>query len=298
MSALADMVLNGAGAGAVWALVGLGFVIIYKSTGVINFAQGGLMLVGAYVAYNMHVTWGWPFWVSIPGAVIVGALVGMLLEFLVLRHMIGKPPFSQLMVTLGLLFVLQEICANIWGLDQLDLASPWGNDTVSILGAPIRVDGLWTIALAAILVTGFFVFFRYSRIGLSMRATALDFEAAAAQGINPRTVYQASWAIAGAVAALAAVMAAAAPNSLTPALQLSALIAFPAIILGGLDSPAGAIVGGLVIGIGNNIAARYFGDWMPWLGQSFAGVFPYVIMIAVLLVRPYGLFGTKEVRRI
>lgn len=298
MSALVDMIVNGAGSGAVWALIGLGFVIIYKSTGVINFAQGGLMLVGAYVAYNLHITWGWPFWTAVLGAVVVGALVGMLLEFLVLRHMIGKPPFSQLMVTLGILFALQEICAIIWGLDQLDLGSPWGNDTVSIAGAPIRVDGLWTIGIAAVLVAAFFVFFRYSRIGLSMRATALDFEAAAAQGINPRTVYQASWAIAGAVGAVAAIMAAAPPNSLTPALQIQALIAFPAVILGGLDSPAGAIIGGLIIGIGNNVAAKYFADWIPVLGQSFAGVFPFVVMIAVLLIRPYGIFGTREVRRI
>lgn len=298
MSSFVDLVLNGAGAGAVWALIGLGFVIIYKSTGVINFAQGGLMLVGAYIAYNLHVTWGWPFWVAVLGALVVGAAVGMLLEFLVLRHMVGKPPFSQLMVTLGLLFILQEICAIIWGLDQLDLQSPWGNDTVSILGAPIRVDGLWTIGITAVLVTAFFVFFRYSRLGLAMRATALDYEAAAAQGIDPRSVYRASWAIAGAVAAVAAVMAAAPPNSLTPALQIQALIAFPAVILGGLDSPAGAVIGGLIIGIGNNLAAKYFADWMPVLGQSFAGVFPFVVMIIVLLIRPYGIFGTREVRRI
>lgn len=298
MSAFVDLVVNGAGAGAVWALIGLGFVIIYKSTGVINFAQGGLMLVGAYVAYNLHVTWGLPFAIAVVGAVIVGALVGMLLEFLVLRHMIGKPPFSQLMVTLGLLFALQEICAIIWGLDQLDLQSPWGNDTVTLVGAPIRVDGLWTIGLMVVLVGAFFVFFRYSKLGLSMRATALDFEAAAAQGINPRTVYQASWAIAGAVGAVAAIMAAAPPSTLTPALQIQALIAFPAVILGGLDSPVGAVVGGLTIGIGNNLAAKYFADWMPVLGQSFAGVFPFVVMIAVLLIRPYGVFGTKEVRRI
>ncbi len=298
MSAFVDMVINGAGSGAILALIALGFVIIYKSTGVINFAQGGLMLVGAYVAYNLHVTWGWPFAVAVVGAVIVGALVGMALEFLVLRHMIGKPAFSQLMVTVGLLFVLQELCAIIWGLDQLDLQSPWGNDVVSIVGAPIRVDGLWTIGIAGVLVVAFFIFFRYSRIGLSMRATAIDFEAAAAQGVNPRTVYQASWAIAGAVGAVAAIMAAAAPNQLTPLLQIQALIAFPVVILGGLDSPGGAVIGGLAIGISHNIAAKYFADWMPFLGQSFADVFPFVIMIAVLLIRPYGIFGTREVRRI
>lgn len=298
MSPFTDLLLNGAGAGAVYALVGLGFVVIYKSTGVINFAQGGLMLMGAYAAYNIHVTWGLPFWVALPGAIVFAALVGMLLEVLVLRHMVGKPAFAQLMVTLGLLFILQEVAANIWGQSQLDIHSPWGNRTVSILGAPVRVDGLWTIALTAVVVTAFFLFFRYSRLGLSMRATSIDQEAAAAQGINPRAVYLASWGIAGAVAALGAVMATAAPSSLTPSVQLIALVAFPAVILGGLDSPAGAVIGGLVIGVGRNLAAKYFGDWMPWLGQSFADAFPFVVMIVVLLIRPYGLFGTREVRRI
>lgn len=298
MSALVELLLNGAGVGSVYALIGLGFVVVYKSTGVVNFALGGLMLIGAYTAYNLHVTWGWPFWMAVPGAVLVGAVVGMALEILVLRHMVGKPAFAQLMVTLGLLFVLQEVAANIWGLGQLDMNSPWGNETVEILGAPIRVDGLWTIAFAAVLVSAFFVFFRYSRLGLAMRATAIDQEAASAQGISSRAVYLASWAIAGAVAGLAAVMYAAAPNSITPTLQIAALIAFPAVILGGLDSPGGAVVGGLTIGIGRVVAAKYFGDWMPWLGQSFADVFPFVVMIVVLLIRPYGLFGTKEVRRI
>ena len=136
MSAFTDLVINGAGAGAVFALVGLGFVVIYKSTGVINFAQGGLMLMGAYAAYNIHVTWGLPFWVAVPGAIVFAALVGMLLEVLVLRHMVGKPAFAQLMVTLGLLFILQEVAANIWGQSQLDMQAPWGNRTVTILGAP------------------------------------------------------------------------------------------------------------------------------------------------------------------
>ena len=298
MSSFADLVLNGAGVGAIYALVGLGFVIIYKSTGVINFAQGGLMLIGAYVCYDVHVTWGWSFWLALPIAIVVGALVGMVLEVLVLRHMVGKPAFAQLMVTLGLLFVLQEVAANIWGLGQLDMQSPWGNRTVSILGAAIRVDGLWTIGFTVILVGAFFTFFKFSRLGLAMRATALDQEAAYAQGISARAVYLASWAIAGAVAALGAVMYTAAPNSITPSLQLAALVAFPAVILGGLDSPGGAVVGGLVIGIGTNVSAKYFGTWMPWLGQSFSDVFPFVLMIIVLLIRPYGLFGTKEVRRV
>ena len=298
MSALVELLLNGAGVGCVYALVGLGFVVVYKSTGVVNFAQGGLMLIGAYTAYNLHVTWGLSFWVALPGAVVVGALVGMLLEVLVLRHMVGKPAFAQLMVTLGLLFILQEVAANIWGLSQLDMQSPWGNDTVEIAGGLVRVDGLWTIAFTALLVGGFFAFFRFSRLGLAMRATALDQEAASAQGISARSVYLASWAIAGAVAALGAVMYAAAPNSISPSMQLAALVAFPAVILGGLDSPGGAVIGGLVIGVGRAVSAKYFGTWMPWLGQSFSDVFPYVVMIIVLLIRPYGLFGTKEVRRV
>lgn len=293
MSTFLDIFINGAAVGAAYALVALGFVVIYKATGVINFAQGGFMLVGSYLAYNFHQTWGLPFYLALVMALVGGALVGWLAEVAILRFMVGQPPFAQIMVTIGLLFVIQEVVSAIWGPDTLDMGSPWGNRTVKLGGATISHQNVWTLVFAFIVVVAFFFFFRFTSLGLAMRATSIDQEAALAQGISARRVYGVSWAIAGAVGALAAIMLTAQPAGISPALQFTALLAFPAIILGGLDSPVGAIVGGLVIGISQAIAAK----WIHW-GTGFSDVFPYVVMIAILLVKPYGLFGTREVRRV
>ncbi len=293
MKTLLDIVLNGSAVGAIYALVALGFVVIYKATGVINFAQGGFMLVGAYFAYNARITWGMPFWLALLLAVLAGALVGWLVEATVLRFMVGQPVFAQLMVTVGLLFVIQEIVASIWGNDSLDLKAPWGNKTITVGGATLSQLRLTTIIAAVAVMAVFFAFFRFSSLGLAMRATAVDQEAALAQGISARRVYGVSWAISGAVAALGAVLYASPPAGLDPSLQFIALLAFPAIVLGGLDSPVGAVIGGLIIGLSQQFAAHY----MKW-GQGFPDVFPYLVMIAVLLVRPSGLFGKQEVRRV
>lgn len=265
-------------------------MIIYKATGVINFAQGVMMLFGAYFAYAVHNQWGLTFYPALIVAMIAGALLGVLIERLMMRFLVGQPPFAQLMVTIGILFVLTEVINDIWGVSPLVLTVPWSG-TATVGGAVIAVANLWRIGFTAVAMLAFFLFFRFSSTGLSMRATALDQEAALAQGISSRRVYIMAWAISGAVGTLAGVLLTTS-YGLNPSLQFIALLAFPAMILGGLDSPGGAIVGGLVIGISQNIASRYF----PMNG--FDLVFPYVVMIGILLVRPFGLWGTKEVRRI
>ncbi len=291
MSTFLDVTLNGIALGSAYALIALAFVIIYKATGVINFAQGTMMLAGALIAYSIHDEWGLSFYPSLLLALVAGALLGIVIERLIMRHLVGQPAFAQLMVTIGVLFVLTEVCNDIWGISPLVFTTPWGNDTVTIGGATLAVANLWRIGFTAVAMLIFFAFFRYSSTGLSMRATALDQEAALAQGISARRVYMTAWGISGAVATLAGVLLTTS-FGLGPNLQFLALLAFPAMILGGLDSPGGAVVGGLVIGVSQNIASQYF----PMNG--FDQVFPYVVMIAVLLVRPFGLWGTEEVRRI
>lgn len=298
MNEFLQSAFQGASLGAGYALVALGFVVIYRATGVINFAQGGFVLLGAYFTYNVHITWGLPFWPSVLIAVIATAGVGALVEVLILRRLVGQPVFTVIMVTIGLLFVIDQIASTIWGFDQLNLGDPWGIDTVEVGGIIMAHRQLWTMLLAAVVLTAFFLYFRYSTMGVAMRATALDQEAALAQGISARRVFAVSWAIAGAVAAIAGVTQAAGPASLEPAVGLIALRAFPAMILGGLDSPAGAVVGGLVIGITQNLTSTYQPDIAPWLGDNFNLVMPYVIMVIILMVRPYGLFGTPEVHRV
>jgi len=295
---LLELAFSGTIRGALYALVALGFVVIYKSTGVINFAQGGLLLVGMYLTYNAHVTWGIPFWLAVVLAAALTALVGALVERTVLRRMIGQPVFAVVMVTLGLLIVVQQLIPTIWGYDRLDLGDPWGVRSVSLGPINVEVKDLWTLGLAVAVLAAFFAFFRFGRYGVAMRATAFDQEAAIAQGISARRVFALSWAIAGVVATLAGVMLAAGSGGVDPGKDIIALAAFPAIILGGLDSPLGAVVGGFVIGISQSLTSGYQPEHAAFLGEGFDGVMPYVVMVLILLVRPYGLFGTREVVRV
>ena len=298
MSELLQLVFNGLSLGARYALVALGFVIIYRATGVINFAQGGLVALGAYFTYAFANGAALPFALAVVLAVACAALVGAGVERVVLRHMVGEPVFAVIMVTIGLLFIMEQVVTAIWGFDALNLADPWGVDTVEALGITMAVRDLWALAIAAAIVAGFFAFFRYSKLGVAMRATAFDAEAALAQGISARSVYMVSWAISAGLAALAGVTLASGAAALTPTIGAIALVAFPAMIVGGLDSPIGAVLGGMIIGLTQALTAGYQQDVAPWLGDNFAAVMPYVVMILILLVRPYGLFGTREVRRV
>ena len=289
---------SGFAVGCKYALVALGFVIVFKATGVINFAQASLVLVGGYFTYTAANTWNLNFYLALLVAMAGGALLGMLIEVLVLRRMIGEAPFTLVMVTIGLLFIIDNLVTAHWGSDPKNLGDPWGLNVRQLGDVPVADRDIWTIVFTALVMGGFFVFFRFSSLGLAMRATALDPEAAMAQGISARRVYRASWAIAGLVAALAGAALASGNAALRPDMGLLALVAFPAMILGGLDSPVGAVVGGIIIGVVQQLTSLYGPEYLEWAGTSLELVSPYLVMILILLVRPYGLFGTKEVRRI
>jgi branched-chain amino acid transport system permease protein len=295
---LLQNLFSGVALGCKYALVALGFVIVFKATGVINFAQASFVLVGGYLTYNASQTWGFNFYVALLMSMAGGALLGILLEALVLRRMVGEAPFTLVMVTIGLLFIIDNVVTAIWGPDNKNLGDPWGLDVREVGDVIVAVKDIWTIAFTALVLAAFFLFFRYSTLGLAMRATALDQEAAMAQGISARRVHQMSWGIAGLVAALAGATLSAGNAALQPSVGLIALVAFPAMILGGLDSPLGAVVGGLIIGLVQQLTALYGPEYLEWAGNSFELVTPYLVMIVILLVRPYGLFGTKEVRRV
>jgi branched-chain amino acid transport system permease protein len=298
MTDFLQLLFAGLALGSRYALVALGFVVIFKATGVINFAQGALVTLGAYLAFNFGQTWDLPFVLALVMAVAVGALAGIIVQRLLLRRMVGRPVFAVIMITIGLLFLLDQIVTSIWGYEALDLGDPWGIDTTSVGGVVLAMKDLWAIVLAAGVLFGFFVFFKYSRMGVAMRACALDQEAALARGISVRRVFAWSWGIAGGVAALAGVSLGSGPGAVTPSLGLIALAAFPAMILGGLDSPKGAVIGGLLIGVTQTLTAGYQPEHAAFLGHNFHVVMPYVVMIAILLIRPYGLFGTREVQRL
>lgn len=293
-----QLVFAGIALGARYALVALGFVVIYRATGVINFAQGGLVALGAYAAYQFGQEWGLPFALAVLLALAATGLVGVLIERTVLRRMVGQPVFAVILITIGVLFVIEQAIPTIWGYGAKNLGDPWGVETVDAAGVGLAVRDLWTIGLAGLALLGFFLFFRYSRLGLAMRATAFDQEAALAQGISARQVFALSWGIAGVVAALAGVTLASGAAAVNPSISFIALAAFPAMILGGLDSPGGAVIGGLIIGVTQTLTAGYQPEHAAFLGPNFHIVMPYVVMVIILLVRPYGLFGTPEVERL
>jgi branched-chain amino acid transport system permease protein len=292
-----QLLVAGLALGSRYALVALGFVVIYKATGAINFAQGAFVVLGAYLTYNANETWGLPFPVAVVVAVLIGALIGVALERLVLSRVVGRPAFAVIMITVGILFVLDQVVTTIWGNEALTLGDPWGIRRFELGGVVLAVKDLWTLGLGALVLAAFFALFRWSSIGLAMRATAIDQEAAMARGISVRRVFAASWAISAGVAVIAGVTLAAGPAALNPGLGYIALAAFPAMILGGLDSPGGAVLGGLLIGVTQALTSGYQPEYAAFLGTNFHVVMPYVVMILILMARPYGLFGTKEVHR-
>ena len=288
----------GVSLGSIYALICLAFVVVYRATGVLNFAQGGLVVLGAYLAYQFAAGGRLPFVVAMLLAALVMAALGLAVERLILRRMVGQPVFASILITLGLLFVLEQVCAVFWGYDLRMLGDPWGVRVVSPGGVVVKVADLWTIGASATALVACFVGFRRTTIGLAMRAASSDPEAALAHGVSPRTVHGIAWALASVLAVVAGVFIGAGSRGVDLTVSQVALRAFPATILGGLDSTEGAVAGGLLVGVAEVMSAAYVTPNAQWLGTNVHVVMPYLLMIVVLLVRPYGLLGTPEVRRI
>jgi branched-chain amino acid transport system permease protein len=295
MSQFLDLLIQGFALGCVYALVALGFTVIYRASQVINFAQGGMLLIGAYLISVFAASDGLPFWLSVVLAVALLAGGGILFQVLVLRRVVGQPVFVLVMITIGASIAIDAAIPAIYGNSPRILGDPWGPSSLRVGAVTIDWVQIWAVIVTAMILLLFFAFDRFSRYGLAMRATAADEEAAAAVGVPVRRVYALAWAIAGAVGAVGGLFLAAYPNSPNPTLGDTALSAFPAIILGGLESPLGAVIGGVVIGIVEVLTSGYA---PTWLGANFADVAPYILMIIVLLIRPYGLFGTRPVERV
>ncbi len=299
MAYFIQLAFAGIAQGCIYALIGLGFSIIFKASEVINFAQGELLLVGAYIVSAGVFEWHMPFLVALLLGVVVTVIIGLLFERLVVSRMIGRPVFSILMITIGLDIVLRTAVIVRWGSNPIPAASPFNiTSGFNTGGVHFGANDLWTIAITIVLCAALFYFFRYTRYGLAMRATALDQESALAVGINIRTVYALAWGIAAAIATIGGVFLAIDSFAIDPTFGNAALIAFPAIILGGIDSVSGAVVGGIVIGLIQVLTAGYESRVASFVGAGIHEITPYLIMILILLVRPYGLFGTRKVERI
>ncbi|NUW44250.1 branched-chain amino acid ABC transporter permease [Nonomuraea rhodomycinica] len=295
MKGLLETVIRGLGNGSVYALLALGFVIIYKATRVISFAQPALMLAGGVAVSHLAEVTGFYAAVPLAGLLVAGVALGV--ERAAIRPMVGRPAFVVAIITLGVDVVVRVVVNAFIGRDVRQVGDPWGFARVEL--GPLVVQQRWLamLAVTAALVAVLFAFFRHTRHGLAMRAAAHDQEAALAQGISVGAVFALSWAIAGFLAAVAGAFAGTG-QGIEQSSWVIALKALPAIIVGGLDSLGGAVAGGLVVGVVESLFQSYQGEYAPWLGQNFAVVSPYVVMLVVLLVRPYGLFGTREVERV
>ncbi len=295
MIELLQSLSRGLGTGCAYALLALGFVVIYRSTKVISFCQPALMVAGAVLV--SYLVGRVDFFIAMPLAVLAIAALGLVLERVALRPMVGKPVFIIAIITIGLDIIIRVVVNAFIGLQVRQVGDPWGLSTVDVGGVLIQQRHIAASVTTAVIVVALFAFFRFSRLGLAMRAASIDQETAQAQGISVGAVFALSWAMAGGLAAVAGTFVASG-TGIDQATWIIALKALPAIILGGLDSVAGAVVGGLVIGVTESLLGTYQNEYLPWLGTNFALVSAYVVMLLVLLVRPYGLFGTKEVERV
>jgi branched-chain amino acid transport system permease protein len=290
-------IVVGLGNGAIYALLALAFVTIYKSTRLLNFAIPALMVAGGVTVSYLAVGLDMPYVAAIGVAAVSTAVLAVVLERLFVRPMRGAPVFIVAIITLGIDIVVRVVVNRFIGATARQVGDPWGIDAVTLAGTPVQERHLWFTLIALVVVAALLTFFAFTRTGLAMRATSFDAEVAQAQGISIAMVFAVSWAIAGALAAVAGALLGTG-SGITQSTWVAALKALPAIILGGLESVGGAIVGGLVVGLVEALVGTYQADYAPWLGNNFAVVSPYVVMLLVLLVRPYGLFGTPEIERV
>jgi branched-chain amino acid transport system permease protein len=290
MELFIQLTLTGLTNGAVLSLAALGFVLIYKSSDVINFAQGEFLLVGAYLTYAMVAQFGiaWPIGVLL--TMVMAIILGILVERFVLRPMIGEPIISVIMVTIGLSSVMKAIVNAIWGTYGRPFPPFIPSRPVQIFGATIGMDRLWAILISLVLLGIFTVFFRRSKQGVAMRAVADDQQASLSMGISVKRIFAWAWSIAAVTAAIAGGIVA---NIVGVSGELASfgLRVFPVVILGGLDSIPGAIIGGMIIGLLETYTGGY-------IGQGLNQVLPFIVLIMILMVRPYGLFGQEIIERV
>ena len=290
MDTFIQLTVSGLSNGAILALAALGFVLIYKASGVINFAQGQFLLIGAYVLWAAIVEFGLHWIVGVMIAIALAVALGITVERLILRPLVGQPIISVIMVTIGLAQVLGALVQIIWGTTPRPFPDFIPSGSVELLGAQVGESRLWAVGLAAVALIAFAVFFRRTRDGVAMRAVADDQQAALVMGISVRRTFALAWALAG-VSAVVGGMLVANLVGVSGAVSGFGLLVFPVVILGGLDSVPGAVVGGAIIGLLTSYTGGY-------VGGGLQTVIPYIALVLILLVRPYGLFGQVRIERV
>jgi branched-chain amino acid transport system permease protein len=297
MEKLLQLLFSGVALGAVYALLALGFVVVFKATQVVNFAHAGLLMVGTYSAARFSAA-GQPFAVAVLLGIALTVVLALVIERALVRPVVRRSVVAVAIMTIGVDVVLQTEITRRLGIDILPVGDPWQSSTVEVLGITVPQTRVAALVVAFVVLGGFFAWSRFSDWGVAMRASAEDHRTAELMGVRLGRVSAIVWVIAAVLAVVAGVFLAAFPSpGVSPTTSAAALRAFPAAILGGLDSTGGALVGGLLIGLAETLTQGYQ-DQLSFLGQGFAAVVPYVVMVAVLLVRPTGLFGTTEATRV
>ena len=292
---LFQLIINGLIIGTLYGVVAMCFTLIYKASQIVNFAQGEFLLIGAWVCWWLLTTFHLPFYAGFLMTLAFMMVFGILLQVLVLRPMIGEPIISVIMVTIGLSIFFQAIMSWMFGVFVQPFPPIFDIKSVDIFGLNVQPAYLMSLVISVVIMATFAWFFKYSRLGLAMRATAFDQQVAQSLGISIKQMFAMSWAISAMVSALAGVVVGVV-NGVSSALSFFGIKVFPAVILGGLDSIIGAVVGGLIIGVLENVAEFVDGQWLH-VGNLYT-VAPFYVLIVILMIKPYGLFGTEKIERV
>jgi branched-chain amino acid transport system permease protein len=295
MNFFLQLVVTGFALGMVYALVAIGFVIILKCSEAFNIAQGHFVMIGGYLGYTFLVLFHLPIWISLLLAIVTAIIMGLLIERLTLRPLVGQPVLAIVMMTIALATVFEGLATLIWGGEYKTYHGVLPTLTLKVSGISIPSESLIGLIVSIIAVVILLLMFRYTKIGLAMRATAEDLQVVQSVGIKATTVYAVSWIIACVVGVIGGILLGGVSGV---KIELSAigLKAFAVVLLGGVNSIGGAIFAGIILGVLENIAAGYLDPLLP--GGGMAQVFPFIIMIIVLIFRPYGLFGLVRIERI
>lgn len=290
MSYFIELVVSGLAVGAIYGLVAMGFAVIYKATGIVNFAQGEMGMLTAYTTWSLSVAMGTGGLLTVAIAIVLGALLGLVCERLIMRPMLGEPVLSVVLVTVGLAVVLRSLVTIIWGASPQKFEVAGADRIVDLGGIGLRVSQLGVLAALLLALAGFWFFLRHSRFGVAMRAVAADEKTARLMGVSTARVQAVAWASASGLAGLAGALFAVI-YGLTPTVFELGMKAFPATVLGGFDSVLGSGFSGLLIGAVENLVGGYIASTL----KEIAG---FVLILVVLMVRPFGLFGEKRIERV
>ena len=291
-----QLFITGLALGMMYALIAIGFVVIFKCSQAFNIASGQIVMIGAYLGYTFLIPLKLPVWAAIVAAVAVAVVMGLVIERFAVRPLLGKPALSIVMMTIALAGVLDGVAILGWGGEYQTYHQSLPELTLQLGSVSVPPSSLLGLIVSVIVVAILMYVFRYTKIGLAMRATAEDEQVTRSLGIKATVVYSIVWVIACVVGVLGGVLLGGV-SGVSPPLSEIGLKALAVVILGGLDSIGGAIVGGIILGILENLASGYLDPLMP-SGGGLASVFPFIVMLAVLIFKPHGLFGLKRIERV